>query len=116
MPGSFASNAGFGVPRVPQSIPVVCDLGYSQGDDPIFEYDYYISGVTRDNAGNPLANCTVRLYRTANDSVAAVVVSDGSGNFSIASSPALAHYIVAYLPGSPDVAGTTLNTLVGAAQ
>ena len=106
----------YGVPSVARSLPIVRGFGYAQGDDPIYEYAYYINGTTRDAAGTPLANCTVKLYRTADDSVAAVVISDGSGKFSIASSPALNHYLVAYLPGSPDVAGTTINTLVGAIQ
>lgn len=116
MPGSFKSNGDSCIPLVAKTLPSVRAFRHGSGDDPIFEYDYYISGVTRDLNGNPLGGCTVTLYRTSDNSVAAIVLSDGSGNFRIASSSSLTHYIVAYLPGSPDVAGTTLNTLVGTAQ
>lgn len=76
-------------------------------------YTYTITGVTRDASGNPLGNCAVVLLRTADNSVAAQMVSDASGNYSFAASPALQHKADAYLAGSPDVFGTTLNTLVG---
>lgn len=74
----------------------------------------YISGVTRDSAGSPLGSCSVQLYRTINDQVVEEVVSDGSGNYTF--SPVglgQLYYVVAYKQGSPDVAGTTVNTLVG---
>lgn len=75
---------------------------------------YVISGVTKDSTGAALPSCSITLFRTANCSIAAQgVISDAAGNYSIAASPALAHYAVAYLPGSPDRAGTTVNTLVG---
>lgn len=75
---------------------------------------YTISGTTRDASGAILPGCSLVLYRTADNSIAAQgVVSDATGAYVIAASPALAHYLVAYLAGSPDVAGTTINTLVG---
>jgi hypothetical protein len=72
---------------------------------------YKISGVTRDSAGNALGNCIVDLFYTPTDTLAAKVTSDASGNFSFSVGPSIQCYIVAYLPGSPDVAGTTVNTL-----
>ena len=74
----------------------------------------YISGVTKDSTGAPLANCVVTLYRTANDVCVEEITSDGSGNYAF--SPVglgQLYYIVAYKAGSPDVAGTTRNDLVG---
>src|SRR6266699_564799 len=79
---------------------------------PVFNYGYTFSIVTQDAVGNVLPNCGIKLYRTVDDSVAAQGVSDGSGNYSVGASNALNHYFVIYKAGSPDVFGTTLNTLV----
>ncbi len=73
-----------------------------------------ITGVTRDSLGNALGNCTLELFYTATNTLAAVTTSDASGNYSFSIGPSLSCYIVAYLAGSPDVAGTTVNTLVAA--
>jgi hypothetical protein len=73
-----------------------------------------ISGVTKDSTGAALASCTVQLFRTADDQLVQEFLSDGSGNY--ASSPVglgQLYYAVAYKAGSPDVAGTTVNTLAG---
>ena len=71
-----------------------------------------VSGVTRDSSSNPLAGCTVKLYDTPTDALIAQTVSDASGNYSFTVSLYGPFYVVAYLPGSPDVAGTTINTLI----
>jgi len=93
-------------------MPTVRNL--QAGGGPFFEYPYALAGVTRDASGAPLGNCIVVVYRSADDSVAARGLSDGSGNYRLDASSELFHYIVAYLEGSPDVAGTTSNELVGA--
>lgn len=75
---------------------------------------YSISGVTRDSAGAALGNCTVHLIGSTNDAIYEQKVSDASGAFEFRSaSPKQNFYLVAYKPGSPDVAGTTINTLIG---
>ena len=75
---------------------------------------FTISGVSRDANGNALSGCTVMLFRTANDSLAAKVVSDANGAFAfIVSDTSTPYYAVFYKATSPDVAGTTVNTLVG---
>lgn len=72
-----------------------------------------ISGVTRDELEAVLPNCTVHLFRTGGNSYVSTVLSDGSGNYSfVIGNNAGNFYAVAYLAGSPDVAGTTVNTLV----
>lgn len=73
-----------------------------------------IAGVTRDSAGAPLGNCSIDLFRTSNDALACSVQSDGSGNY-VSNPVGLGEkfYAVAYKPGSPDVAGTSVNTLTG---
>jgi hypothetical protein len=107
MPG-FSSN---GVPNVPKSMPVV--RNFQSGETPSFEYPYSITGVTKDSNGAALATAIVRLYRTADDSYVHQTTSDANGNYVIPASQNLQHYCNAYKAGSPDVAGTTVNTLVG---
>lgn len=73
-----------------------------------------VFGVTKDSTGAALAACTVDLFRTADDVRVDTVVSDGSGNYEFRSaSLTTAYYVVAYKVGAPDVAGTTVNTLIG---
>ena len=80
---------------------------------PQFYGQFSISGVTRDGAGAALGNCLVHLFQTSFDIEVAETVSDGSGAFSFSiGNNAGFFYIVAYKAGSPDVSGTTLNTLV----
>lgn len=75
---------------------------------------YKISGITKDSTGAVLGNCTVQLFYTANDKIADEVTSNASGVYEFRSAaPAVNFYVVAYKAGSPDVAGTTVNTLIG---
>jgi len=71
-----------------------------------------LSGVTRDSTGAALPGCTVDMFVTGTDTFIATTVSDGSGNFTLLPPASGPYYLVAYLAGSPDVAGTTVNTLV----
>jgi len=106
----FAGNRGtLGVPSTKTLVPVRSFRGIPiMGPDQHFT----ITGVTRDSTGAALGSCVVDLFRTVDDSVAGRTVSDASGNYKIEATPALTHYAVAYKAGSPDVAGTTVNTLV----
>jgi len=72
-------------------------------------------GVTRDQYGTPTGGCVVQLFRTSDDLFIMEITSDSNGNFLLQSwyTPDT-HYIVAYKAGSPDIFGTTVNTLVGA--
>lgn len=75
-----------------------------------------ISGVTYDSAHAILPSCTVELYETATDLPLFKTISDattGAFTFTCARFSPATHYIVAYLDGSPDKAGTTVNTLTG---
>jgi hypothetical protein len=75
---------------------------------------WIVSGITKDSTGVALASCVVQLFRTFDDKIMDEVTSNASGvyEFRSASNPSNTHYIVAYKVGSPDVAGTTVNTLV----
>ena len=79
---------------------------------PSFNGNITISGQTLDSNNNPLANCVVELELSSDGSRVATTQSDGSGNYSFAVSNG-PYQVNAYLSGSPDVSGITLNTLVG---
>lgn len=76
---------------------------------------YKITGRTLDSAGAPLGNCVVHLFRTSDDLEMDQTNSDSASFYSFSKniSPTLPYYAVAYKAGSPDVAGTTRNDLVG---
>lgn len=71
----------------------------------------FLSGVTRDSAGSILGNCIVDLFQTGGDIITQTTVSDENGSFTFANPGTGPFYIVSYKVGSPDVAGTTVNTL-----
>lgn len=71
-----------------------------------------LSGQTLDATSTPLAGCNVDALSTTKDVVVSSTVSDGSGNFThTIGYNSDTFYMVAYKQGSPDVAGTTVNTL-----
>lgn len=98
--------------RSAQGVPVVW------GDLPMpgAPSGLHISGITKDSTGVVLGSCTVKLFRTVDDLLMETVTSDAvTGAYSFASvGLSETYYVVAYKAGSPDVAGTTVNTLVGA--
>lgn len=76
-------------------------------------YTSTISGVTKDSAGANLAGVTVTLFVSGNNLFVSQAVSDGSGNYTLTIDKSGPFFIEAYKVGAPDVAGTTVNTLVG---
>lgn len=60
-----------------------------------------------------MPNCALVLLRSSDNSVAAIGTSDANGAYSLGASPSVTHQLVAYLAGTPDVTGSTINTLVG---
>lgn len=72
-------------------------------------------GVSRDSTGAILGGCVIDLFVSGSDQLIAATVSDVSGVFSFGNPGTGPFYIVAYKAGSPDVAGTTVNTLLPAA-
>src|SRR6266581_813857 len=106
-PGSPVFVAGFGktpTPMVDTYVPA--SSGTSSR--------YLISGVTRDGSGTALGNCMVEIYETVSNIFRGSTVSDAAGNYAveIVGDRSVTLFAVAYLPGSPDVAGTTVNTLI----
>jgi hypothetical protein len=76
---------------------------------------FRITGTTRNSTGAALGTCVVDMFDTATDVRIDTTTSDATGvfEFRYAGQPPTTYYLVAYKAGSPDVAGTTVNTLVG---
>ena len=83
---------------------------------------YTISGITKDSTGAVLGNCTIEVFEkipgNANEPKGRLVgmtTSDANGNYrvDVYSAVNATFQVDAYKAGSPDVAGTTLNTLIG---
>ena len=74
-----------------------------------------IAGTTRDQYGSAIVSCTVKLFRTSDDSLVSQIVSDATTGAYLLSTQYYpdTHYVVAYKAGSPDIAGATVNTLIG---
>jgi len=76
-----------------------------------------ITGITKDSAGNFIAGCRVIAMKsdrmtTVGVPIEADVISDVDGSFSIEVGNNNSFQLIGYLPGSPDVAGITVNTVV----
>lgn len=102
------NSGGTGVPMTSNPVPVRTFRRQANQ-----AANVVISGVTKDSGGAALGGCTVKLFNRATDTKEQETVSDGSGNYAFTVDRTQTYYVVAYLPGSPDVAGTTVNTLAG---
>ena len=74
---------------------------------------YCFDGISRDSTGAVLGSCDVKLFRADTDTVTGRVTSGTDGTWKICSNNGGAHYLVEYKSGAPDVAGTSLRTLIG---
>lgn len=93
--------------------PVNVVVGIKQGFNRVMgRLNMTLSGVSRDSTGAALGNCQVLIFRTANKSFILETQSDGSGNWSVSMLVGGPFFLVEYKVGSPDVAGTSVNTLV----
>jgi hypothetical protein len=68
-------------------------------------------GVTRDQYGSPLGNCTVRCFRTSSGELVSQVTSDANGNYVATSPYSDQHFLTVHKTLSPDVAGASVDTL-----
>lgn len=73
----------------------------------------FIRGTCLDSVGAPVANAIVQGYVTSTDAFVGEVTAGEDGTYTLGTETiaGVQHYLVAYKPGSPDVAGTTVNTL-----
>jgi hypothetical protein len=73
---------------------------------------WMLTGQTRDSSDVAVPNAEVHLFTTGDDRLVEEMFSDGSGNFIFTQIPGNGiYYIVGYKVGTPDIAGTTINTL-----
>lgn len=72
------------------------------------------NGFTRDASGGVIGGVTVKLFLTATDVKQSETVSDAGGLFVVSTAEAGAHYLLFYKTGTPDISGTTVNTMLGA--
>jgi hypothetical protein len=108
--GGVAEGSGVGKWTTKNSAPQYIKLN-SQKDK--VKQKWVISGVTKDSTGANLGNCIVQLFNSNDDTYIGEVISDSSGNYQFTLNGNVnPKYAVAYLVGSPDVAGTTVNTLL----
>jgi hypothetical protein len=110
MPAFKNHNGAYGVPNVPQTMAVVSNLHEETLTFP--ERNYTISGVSRDNTGVALANCTVYLMNWTTKVVEQTTTSDGSGNYSFVVDKTAAYRVVMDNASGP-VAGVSRNDLAG---
>ena len=110
-------NIVIGLPNTSSGVSIFA----FQDASPYFpEQNLRISGVTKDSGGGLLGNCIVKLMRSDTDAMVFQTVSDSLGNFVVqlpvgfSQANTKTYYMTAYLAGSPDVMGTTINTLTGA--
>lgn len=87
--------------------PYSCDGAGTQSKN-------FLRGLCVDASEVPVANAIVQAFVTATDAFAGEVQANTDGTYvlGVEQSKATAHYLVAYKPGSPDIAGTTVNTLL----
>jgi len=73
----------------------------------------FIRGTCVDASDVPVASAIVQAFRTSDDEFMgeAQAYIDGTYIVPVASVAGVQHYLVAYKAGSPDIAGTTVNTL-----
>lgn len=70
----------------------------------------YIIGRGLDVLDLP-TGCVVKGYLTASDLFVGATAPDSNGDFELSTPYPEAHFLVAYRAGSPDIFGTTVNTL-----
>lgn len=71
-----------------------------------------LTSVALRSDGTPAPGARVDLHLTAGDAKVASAIADASGIFSFYNPGTGPFYFVMYLQGSPDFAGTTVNTLM----
>lgn len=105
----------YGNMRGTSGVPSTKALNRVEAFPPITgEQNFTISGVTRDSTGAVLVSCKVELFDKLTDLKIAETISDSvSGAYIFYVTPGRTNYAVAYKVGAPDVAGTTVDTLVG---
>jgi hypothetical protein len=76
---------------------------------------YFFRGTCKNSVGTALGGAVVQGFLTSGDTFIGETACASDGTYELGTVYfASTHYLVAYYPGSPDIAGTTVNTLVPA--
>ena len=70
-----------------------------------------VTGITIDQLGARMAGVTVKAFDSVSNVFVTQTVSDGSGNYSMTLPKGNTYFLVAYKAGSPNKAGTSVNTI-----
>lgn len=76
-------------------------------------FQYVLSGISMDSVGAALPGCTVNVFATGTNLHQGTTVSDSQGawTMTVIGPAGMTFFLVEYLAGLPDVAGTSVNTL-----
>ena len=93
--------------------------GVAPGDEGGGAQARKVVGLTKDSTGAALPSCVVQAFLTSSnvnrseveDTFLGQVTSDLGGYYELCLPVAANVYLVAYKVGSPDLAGTTVNTI-----
>lgn len=69
-------------------------------------------GFSRDENGNIVPGCSIKCFRTADDSLQASVLSDANGYYQATTPYYEAHYLVIQMPTTPPRSGASLATIL----
>lgn len=74
----------------------------------------FLRGVCKDSTSAIVANAIVQGFVTGTDAFVGEVTAGADGTYLLGTEQlkSTPHYLVAYKPGAPDIAGTTVNTLL----
>lgn len=72
-----------------------------------------ISGTVKDSSGNAVSGATVMLFNTATGLLVDTATSGSDGTYTVGDPNNVASFAVADKSGSPETAGTTVQTLTG---
>lgn len=118
--GFWPRRSGFtSDPAAQVSLIVGQDYGYNNGEFEPWRFGRggsqnlkFVMGRCVDSSDVAVPNAVVQIFRTSTDEFQRETTADQSGYYEAGTDKVgEGHYLVAYKAGSPDVAGTTVNTL-----
>jgi len=70
-----------------------------------------VTGITIDQLGARLPGCTVKAFNSVTNVFVTSTISDGSGVYTMTLPKGSTYFLIAYKVGSPDRAGTSVQTI-----
>lgn len=117
---SFGCRIGYGKPSGNDGVTTNRDMGFADLFEPYScdgegtQSKNFLRGSCVDASDVAIANAIVQAFVTSTDLFAGEVQGNNDGTYvlGVEQSKLTPHYLVAYKAGSPDIAGTTVNTLL----